>query len=468
MINASIPSVIANHPPPATCSILITAVNARYSHSSYAARTLKANMHDLEEGCSILEADLSITPIQLASQIIELAPKIAVFSTYIWNVRIIETTARILQVTAPNIKRIAGGPELTADYNNAKLFDLCIIGEGETALRESCRKMLKEPQAALPQIIEAPPENTDALQPPFLLYSKDDLKHRVIYVEASRGCPYHCSYCTSSGTGLRLMPLTTLLPELDKLWQRGLRKFKFLDRSFTAAIAHANAIMRFFLERCEPEMYLHFEINTDHLQKETAQMLAKFPPGALHLECGIQTLNPKVALTAGRAPNAARTLENLKFLTAQTGAIVHADLIFGLPGEDEASFAAGFNKLITTCHPPEVQVNLLKGLPGTELVKNAETFKLKFSPEPPYELLQSDCMDFKTLMRIQRFARCWELIHNRGRFKDEVKQLNSQSKDLYNMWTRLTELIFSEEGRMFRIGTARLKKYLDDFIGDGM
>ena len=448
--------------------ILLTAVNARYSHSSYAARTLKANMHDLEEDFSILEADLSITPIQLASQIIELAPKIAAFSTYIWNVRIIETTARILRATAPNIKLIAGGPELTADYNNAKLFDLCIIGEGETALRESCRKMLKEPQTLLPQIIEAPPENADALQPPFLLYSEDDLKHRVIYVEASRGCPYHCSYCTSSGTGLRLMPLTTLLPELDQLWQRGLRKFKFLDRSFTAAIAHSNAIMRFFLERCEPEMCLHFEINTDHLQNETAQMLAQFPPGALHLECGIQTLNPKVALTAGRAPNVDKTLENLKFLTTQTGAIVHADLIFGLPGENESSFAAGFNKLITTCHPPEVQVNLLKGLPGTKLVKNAEAFKLKFSPEPPYELIQSDCMDFKTLMRIQRFARCWELIHNRGRFKDEVKQLNSQSKDLYKMWTRLTELIFSEEGRMFRIGTARLKKYLDDFIGEGM
>ncbi|MDA3925809.1 MAG: DUF4080 domain-containing protein [Kiritimatiellae bacterium] len=457
----------SNLPPlPATaCSILLIAVNARYSHSSYAARTLKANMQELEEACTIIENDLSITPIQLASRIIELNPEIAVFSTYIWNVRIIEATASILEITAPHIKRIAGGPELTADYRNVNLFHQCIIGEGETALRNSCRTWLENPKTQLKHLIEAPPENINKLKLPFALYNEQDIRNRVIYVEASRGCPYHCSYCTSSGTGLRLIPLETLLPELDKLWQLGLRQYKFLDRSFAASMAHSHAIMEFFLDRYEPGMCLHFEINTDHLKSETAEMLARFPPGALHLECGIQTLNPKVAVAAGRSLDTKKTLANLKLLTTQTGAIIHADLIFGLPGEDEGSFAKGFDKLQRSCQLPELQINLLKGLPGTELTNNAEHHKLKFNPEPPYELIESANMDFRTLMKIQRFARCWELIHNRGRFPDAVKALNNTDDNLYERWTQLADFIYNEEGRMFNIGTKRLQRYLEDFLG---
>ncbi len=241
-----------------------------------AARTLKANLLELENQSSLLETELTITPLQLAAQVAECNPRIALFSIYLWNVRLCEATAAILRTIAPQIRRIAGGPELTADYSNASLFDQCIIGEGETALRESCRAWLADPQTTLPGMV------------------------------------------------IR-----------------------------------------------EPEMSLHFEINTDHLHHDTAEMLSKFPVRTLHLECGIQTLNPDVALKIGRSGNTARTLENLRLLTTRTGAVVHADLIFGLPGENESSFAEGFNRLVAECSPAELQINLLKGLPGTELRRSA-------------------------------------------------------------------------------------------------
>lgn len=445
-------------------SILIIAINARYSHCSYAARTLKINLLELEQECSIMETELIVTPFQLASQIVECNPQIAVFSIYLWNVRLVEATARILDAIAPHIKRVAGGPELTPDYSNATLFHQCIVGEGETGLRESCRIWLKNPQAILPQVVIREPEDTAELRLPFSLYDDDDIAHRVIYVEASRGCPYRCSYCTSSGTGLRLIPLERLLPALQSLWERGVRQFKFLDRSFTASLAHSNAVMNFFLERNDPQMCLHFEINTEHLRSETMEMLARFPANALHLECGIQTLNPDVAVRIGRSGNIEQTLENLKFLTSLSSAVVHADLIFGLPGESETSFAEGFNRLVSVCAPPEVQVNLLKGLPGTELVHDAARYQLKFNPEPPYELLESECMDFKTLVKLQRFARCWELVHNRGRYPDEVAALGQRGPNLYETWTQLAEFICAQEGRMYKIGALRLKNCLDEFL----
>ena len=302
---------------------------------------------------------------------------------------------------------------------------------------------------------------------PYRLYTDADLAQRTVYVEATRGCPYDCAYCTSAGTGLRLIPLARLLPAFDALWQRGLRRFKFLDRSFNAPATHAATLLDFFLARSEPGMVLHFEINTDHLTDELVARIAAFPPGALHLEAGIQTLNPQVAAAVGRSADTARTLANLRRLTRETGATVHADLIFGLPGEDEASFARGFNTLVAECAPPEVQVNLLKALPGTRLTHAAAALGLVFNAEPPYELLRSDVMDFTVLTRLQRFARCWELVHNRGRFPNTVHALhNACGGDYFNMYQMLAARIHAEEGKLFAIGLPSMTRHLRTHLAE--
>ena len=151
----------------------------------------------------------------------------------------------------------------------------------------------------------------------------------------------------------------------------------------------------------------------------------------------------------------------MRYLTQCTGAVVHADLIFGLPGEDEASFALGFNSLVETCHPPEVQVNLLKALPGTRLAHEAAALGLVFNTEPPYELLHSDVMDFAVLVRLQRFARCWELVHNRSRFPNTVHALHAACNgDYYGTYQSLATRIHADEGKLFAIGLSSMVRYL--------
>jgi len=455
---------------PTTSDILLVAANARYGHCAYAARSLLANLGEFAGAARILETDLDITPLQLASLVSEASPRIAGFSVYLWNVRLIESTARILRAVAPHLRLIAGGPELTADYPQASLFDAVIVGEGETAFRTFCEKHLSPTSGLCPPasvlrppttVLCASPEDTAQLALPYHLYTDADLIQRTVYVESSRGCPYSCTYCTSANTGLRLIPLEKLTLAFDTLWQRGLRRFKFLDRSFNAPAAHASALLEYFLSRATPDMQLHFEINPDRLHVSVASLIASFPRGSLHLEAGLQTLNPHVAERVGRSGDTAATLANLRFLTRQTGATVHADLIFGLPGEDEASFARGFNTLIAECSPPEVQVNLLKGLPGTRLARDAAHFGLVFNTEPPYELLRSDAMDFETLMRLQRFARCWELVHNRGRFPQTVQALHAASgADLYGAYQTLAARIHAGEGKLFAIALPRLSRHL--------
>lgn len=464
-----------------TCDILLVAVNARYSHCAYAARALQANLGDLEAVSRILETDLDVTPWQLASMIVEAQPRIAGFSVYLWNVRLIESVARILRAAAPRLLLVAGGPELTAAYANAPLFDAVILGEGESAFRAFCEQRIglaaapdapgwapgpSSPQPRTPcdrgvQMIAAAPENPATLGLPYRLYTDADLAQRTVYVEASRGCPYACAYCTSADTGLRLLPLERLLPAFDDLWRRGLRRFKFLDRSFNAPVEHAGALLDFFLARVTPETRLHFEINADQLHPVLAAKIAAFPDRVLHLEVGIQTLNPDVAAAIGRSANTPRTLENLRFLTRQTGATVHADLIFGLPGETAGSFADGFNTVIEQCDPPELQVNLLKGLPGTRLVRDATRLGLVFNPEPPYELLCSAVLPFGALTQLQRFARCWELVHNRNRFPRAVRALHAScGNDFFTAYQTLAERIHAGEGKLFALGLPRLAGHL--------
>jgi len=448
-----------------TKKILLVAINARYSHASYAARTLQANLGALAREAVILETDLDIAPIQIAEQIASYRPRVVGFTVYLWNIRLAEATARILRIVLPHARLIAGGPGLTADYANAARFDTVVIGEGETAFRDLCARHLSGAPVPPAPLVVAPPEPTDALALPFDYYTDTDLAQRTIYAETSRGCPYPCAYCTSAKTPLRLFPLGTLLPALDRLWQRGVRQFKFLDRSFNAPSAHACAILDFFLPKVTPGACLHFEINADHLHPDVFRRIAAFPRGALHLEVGVQTLNPSVAAAIGRSADTAQTLGNVRRLTRDTGAVVHADLIFGLPGEDETSFAHGFDTLITAADPPEVQVNLLKGLPGTRLSRDASALGLAFNPEPPYEVLRTDAMDFETLCRIQRFARCWELVRNRNRFPEAVARLHAAvAPGYYRAYSALAARIFSGEGKLFAISQARLALHLQGHL----
>jgi hypothetical protein len=146
-------------------------------------------------------------------------------------------------------------------------------------------------------------------------------------------------------------------------------------------------------------------------------------------------------------------------------ATVHADLIFGLPGENLAGFAAGFDKLVREFNPPEVQVNLLKRLPGTPLAHDPRFDSLVFNPHPPYELLASDALAFDDIVRLQRFARCWDLVHNRGRFsRTSARLCLADGTSPFARFMALAERIQSVEGRLHALGMTRLSAHLAGFL----
>jgi len=220
---------------------------------------------------------------------------------------------------------------------------------------------------------------------------------------------------SSLDISVRQAPVSELLAHLQKLLDRGVKQFKFVDRTFNLNVNFSRMILEFFLERHRPGLFFHFELIPDRLPEALREVIAKFPPGALQFEVGVQTFNEEVEKLISRRQNHQRLEENFHFLRGQTGVHIHADLIVGLPGETVESFAAGFDRLVAL-GPQEIQVGILKRLHGTAIVRHDAEWQMIYSANPPYEILQNKLIDFTSMQKLRRFARYWDLVGNSGNF----------------------------------------------------
>jgi radical SAM superfamily enzyme YgiQ (UPF0313 family) len=374
---------------------------------------------------------------------------------------------------------IMGGPEVSQLPPDAPIFDFAdyrIRGEGELSFRALCNRLLTN--TAMPEKSAA----TKSAMPKmaYNLYTEEDLQKKLIYVESSRGCPYACAFCLSSvdaETGVREFPLDEFLAQMEALIQRGARRFKFLDRTFNYNIKRAIIIMEFFLDRLQPEMFVHFEMAPSRISEELIAVMRRFPANALRLEIGIQTVNPQTAAAICRAVNPEKELDALCRITRQTKAIVHADLIAGLPHEDIVSFAAGFDKLYAA-GPAEIQLGILKCLPGTAIARDAERYGIRYAYDPPYEVIQTDALSKEALDRIKNFARFWELIVNRNPFpdllpailctangeRDRIAQDKIGLNSVFKNFMRLADYLLRHFGRNWGIDRAVLRQVIEDYL----
>jgi len=341
----------AGGPVPTDDTIVLSTLNARYIHASLGLRYLYANLGPLQVCASIEEFTINQRITDIAERLLSLKPTIIGFGVYIWNVEPTTALIKLIKKLRPEIKIVIGGPEVSYEYQHTEIFHRCdhlITGQADVAFRTLCEDITNK-RSTQPKKIDAIQPNPKQLVFPYTHYNDEDISHRVMYVEASRGCPFKCSFCLSSLDKTAVpFDLPELLKELDALYTRGARQFKFVDRTFNLKAANCITILQFFLDRIGDDadgLFLHFEVIPDKLPENLKQQIALFPVGSLQFEIGIQSFNQRVQQTIDRKQNIEKTLNNLHWLINHTNAHIHADLIFGLPGESLTSFAAGFDQL---------------------------------------------------------------------------------------------------------------------------
>ena len=443
--------------------IILTTLNSRFTHSSIALRYLYASLAELQKDSLILEFSINDAIQTIAEKLLVENPSIIGIGVYIWNVSLIKELIHILKKVSPTTTIILGGPEVTHEPFRVNLddADYIIAGEGEASFYETCSKLINN-QTIESRIIKSNIPSLKELELPYQYYTDDDIKNRYIYVEVSRGCPFECEFCLSSmDEKVRAFDLDKVLEEFEKLWKRGARNFKFVDRTFNINMKTANKILDFFLEKDE-KYFAHFEVIPDHFPDSIKEKIKQFPHGALQLEIGIQTLNLEVANNISRQLKLDKIKENIRFLENQTHAHIHLDLIVGLPGESIESFGANLDELVSlsSC---EIQIGILKKLSGTFINRHDIFHGMVYSDIPPYDILKNNQLSFNEIQIMKRFARFWDLTYNSGNFKKSAKLIWDEESVFENFYA-FSLWMYEQTDSTWKISLQRLGELLFTYL----
>jgi len=411
--------------------VVLCTLNARYIHASLGLRCLMANLDrhggtGLRAQTLLREYTVSRPTQEVLSELLRLLGdkpagttwplQVVGFGVYIWNVLATTHLVRLLKLARPNVRVVLGGPEVSHEVDIQEivaLADHVITGWGEVRFAQLCRALLHDQKLQPKFIVGVQPDLTQ-LQLPYDQYTNADLAHRLLYVEASRGCPFQCSFCLSSlDKTAWAFDLTLVLAALEELYRRGARHFKL-------RVDSALSILQFFLDKqthgpTDDRFSLHFEVVPDRLDQRLRERLAQFNPGTLQLEIGVQSFNPQVQHIISRRQDDVATEFNLRWLITHSQAHLHVDLVFGLPGESLQSFASGFDRLLAI-GPQEIQLGILKRLRGAPIARQSLAHGMVYATQPPYQVIQTALIDAAQVQRFVRFARYWDLLANSGRF----------------------------------------------------
>ena len=449
-------------------TILLSTLNARYAHASLGLRYLLANMGPLQAETELQEFVIGAKTTEVVERLLARRPRIVGFGVYIWNVEETTRIVAMLKRVAPEVTIVLGGPEVsyeTGEQEICRLADYVVTGWGDVTFPKLCAEILHGPKPLMKVHAGVQPPIAE-IALPYSLYSAQDIAHRTIYVEASRGCPFKCEFCLSSLDKTAWpFPLDDFLAQLDVLYARGARLFKFVDRTFNLNVKTSQRIMQFFLDKLaanpDDPVYAHFELVPDHLPEALKETIARFPAGALQFEIGIQSFNPEVQALVSRKQNNEKAADNIRWLCTQSQAHLHVDLIAGLPGEDIASFARGFDQLVGLgAH--EIQFGILKRLRGTPIIRHTGPFQMVYDPYPPYTVLATSLIDFPTMQRLVRFARYWDLVANSGRFANTVRQLLGARP--FENFMAFSDWIYTKTDATHRIALERLAKLVAEWL----
>ncbi|ELC8464644.1 B12-binding domain-containing radical SAM protein [Clostridium perfringens] len=455
--------------------ILLTAINSKYIHSNLAVRYLKAFTKDLDFQGDIKEFSINDRVENILEGIIEEKPDVVAFSCYIWNMEFVNRLAELIKLVDPNIEILYGGPEVS--YEGKEFLEnhpgeYVIVGEGEKTFREFVLYKLGEGKIEDikglnykrdGKVFENPKRHEMDMNELVFPYTyEEDVNNKIVYYEASRGCPFKCKYCLSSVMhGVRFLDVERVKKELKYFMERGLKLVKFVDRTFNCNREYTVELLKYLSEQ-DTETRFHFEVAADLLTEEQIEILNNAPKGRFQLEVGVQTTNNEVLHNINRYITYENIKEKVLKVASGKNVMQHLDLIAGLPGEDLESFKKSFND-VHAIRPDEIQLGFLKLLKGSSMREEAEKWGIVYSPYAPYEIIRSKDISYEELLLLKKVEAMVDKYYNSCKFNNVIKFFLDIYDKPFDFYYDLA-MFFEEKGNFKRsIGNVEYYKILLDF-----
>ncbi len=410
--------------------VLLTSLNSKYVHSNLALKYLYMAAADECDGLEIREFTINNSRDYIFNELVMGDYDAVCFSCYIWNIEKTTELAADLKKARPQVSILFGGPEVSYDsvqfMQDHPFLDFLIYGEGEEVFASWCREFCGSGKySGIPGLVwraedvvmndPAPPLAFCETKFPYGAFPCESDK--VIYYEASRGCPFNCSYCISSlDRRIRELPVSRVKEDLAFFLRQNVKQVKFLDRTFNWDRKRSLELFRFLIDNDNGITNFHFEVCADLLDDEIFDVLKEARHDLFQFEIGIQSTHGPTLAAVNRSTDVEKVKTNVLRLLDLGNAHIHVDLIAGLPHEDYATFRKSFND-VYGLGADNLQLGFLKLLKGTEIREKSGAYNYQYMDKAPYQVISNDFMTAQELCRLKQIEEVLDLYNNRGGFK---------------------------------------------------
>jgi radical SAM superfamily enzyme YgiQ (UPF0313 family) len=317
-------------------------------------------------------------------------------------------------------KIIVGGPHISTSYSafnkyHYNLFDLAIIGEGETALLEICKNMIANTWNNCynknDYVLGSPVENLDSFPYPdrngfYTAFNSEDFKlveehyRRNFYthlpgfkgkkyerVVASRGCDYQCSFCSpgilwrdykTNKPKRRIRSPKNIVDEIEMLYEKGITAFYFDDPTFPVC-SDLGFFTQFVFELKNRGLSIKWAapVRVEEIDNKIVDVLRE--SGFSYTYFGLETYNEKQLSKFNKELDIEKSLDIINILKNND---IHCDVSYqiGLPNEELSEIYKGIDWLANNNLQKNTFFSITAIWPETQLAKQHNISSEDYEP----------------------------------------------------------------------------------------
>ena len=326
-------------------------------------------------------------------------------TTWSYNFALCVEIAEEARKRYKDVPIVIGGPHATFVAKEAletfSVFDYAIRDEGDETFPALIAAL---EQGASPTALAAIPgltwrrghevvhnpsggvvEDLDAL--PFPAYDLIEVRDYlalspVQVIEAGRGCPYNCNFCSTTNMFQRKYRIKSPARLVDEVvWameQSGANRFELLHDNLVAGKKFVQALCAEIRER-NLDIDWSCTSRTDNITEPLAQEM--FLAGCSQVFFGVESLSPERQAWTGKKLVPAKVEEAIR-LTARQHILPTAGIIVGFPDETPEELNLTVRAALRWASDPEVKADIstatLRYYPGADLFARAD--ELRYDP----------------------------------------------------------------------------------------